>query len=127
VEWVTSDNPVIKLNYYTPGVYDFNGGWGNEGTEIIFPLSPSLLLYTQVGKKDKIVDISKEFSMMLNRIIVENAHRYIFALNPIEDMAENLPRVVNSSIYANEKLEWESWHNKQKDLEEEYQGHYDKN
>jgi hypothetical protein len=48
MHWLTSDDPVIKLNYYRSGEYDFKGGWGNRGTKILLPLSPRHLLYTQV-------------------------------------------------------------------------------
>lgn len=36
VKWITSDDPVICLNYYKKGHYDFDGGWGFKGSEIIF-------------------------------------------------------------------------------------------
>ncbi|AKG35636.1 hypothetical protein VK70_14500 [Paenibacillus durus ATCC 35681] len=121
VEWLTSDNPVVKLNYYNAGSYDFKGGWGNEGTEIIFPLSPSLLLYAKVGERVTLNNISKELSTMLNRFIAENAHRYIFATNPTKETSEIRPRIVNSEDYENEKREWENWHTGQKNLEMEFQ------
>jgi hypothetical protein len=41
----------IPLNYYARGRYDFKGGWGNKGTEILLPLSPHHLLYTRVGHR----------------------------------------------------------------------------
>ena len=47
LKWLTSDDPVIKLNYYNPQKYDFGGGWGSLGTEIFLPLSPKYLLYTK--------------------------------------------------------------------------------
>lgn len=37
VEWITSDDPVIRLNYYKPGSYDFGGGWNNRGSLINSP------------------------------------------------------------------------------------------
>jgi hypothetical protein len=127
LEWLTSDNPVVKLNYYRSGSYDFKGGWGNKGTEIIFPLSPNVLLYTQVGETKRLHNISVELAMMLNRFIAENAHRYIFAASPINGIGEVVPRVVNNDAYRNENMEWENWHARHKKLEMEYQDRFENN
>ena len=51
--WVTSDDPVIFLNYHKNENYDFNGGWGSKNTIIIFPLSPKKLLFAQIGQVQK--------------------------------------------------------------------------
>ncbi|MEK4355448.1 DUF4238 domain-containing protein [Paenibacillus sp. FSL R5-0475] len=118
--WVTSDNPLVRLNYYEDGSYDFKGGWGNKGAEIIFPLSPRLLLYTQVGNKVRMNNVTRELAETLNRFIAENAHRHIFGLNPVDEISEIYPRIVNQVAYDHEKKEWETWHVRQKKLEQEY-------
>ncbi|HAB60101.1 MAG TPA: hypothetical protein DCE48_05230, partial [Lachnospiraceae bacterium] len=51
-EMPTSDDPVICLNYYGHNDYNFNGGWNQKGTEILCPISPHKILYTQVGIKN---------------------------------------------------------------------------
>ncbi|MCL6601285.1 MAG: DUF4238 domain-containing protein [Paenibacillus sp.] len=120
LHWITSDNPLVRLNYYENGSYDFKGGWGNEGTEIFFPLSPELLLYTQVGNKVKMNNVTRVLARTLNRFIAENAHRHIFGLDPVNEMSGVVPRIVNHVAYEHEKREWETWHVRQKKLEQEY-------
>jgi hypothetical protein len=51
LSWFTSDDPVIRLNYYKENSYDFKGGWNNKGTEILLPLGPCHLLFTKVGER----------------------------------------------------------------------------
>ena len=114
MEWLTSDNPVIKLNYYGKGKYDFKGGWGNEGTEIIFPLSPNHLLYTQIGKETYSNQISLQLAHKIQRFIAENAHRFIFSADPIDDIEKIRPRIVDSDAFKKEKKAWENWHDNQK-------------
>lgn len=122
MEWLTSDDPTIRLNYYDTDSYDFKGGWGNKGSEIVFPLSPKFLLYTQVGNHENKSGIApRELYTMLNQFIVENAHRYIFSSNSIKNVSKIRPRKINKEIFDQEKQQWESWHARQKELEKEYQ------
>ncbi|MEI2395174.1 DUF4238 domain-containing protein [Paenibacillus phytohabitans] len=120
LKWITSDNPLIRLNYYGNGSYDLKGGWGNKGTDIIFPLSPEFLLHTQVGNKSILNTVTEELAMTINRFIAENAHRHILSQTPIKDMSIIMPRVVDQASYEHEKREWETWHIRQKRLEQEY-------
>lgn len=51
VSFPTSDDPVICLNYRSEYDYGFKGGWGRKNGNIIMPLSPDKLLFTQIGHK----------------------------------------------------------------------------
>src|SRR5262249_54843064 len=80
-EWITSDHPVLRLNYYyEQGTYDFKGGWGSKGTDIIFPMSPRHLLYTQIEADvpDRFT-CSEELTQVIQRFLAERAHRWIFS------------------------------------------------
>lgn len=50
ITWLTSDDPVVRLNYENPCRYHFRGGWGSEGTEILMLLGPGHLMYTRIGE-----------------------------------------------------------------------------
>lgn len=72
VKLPTSDDPVVCLNYYEKNNYDFGGGWDTKGSEIIFPISPNKLIYTQVGNSENISSkFNYQLSMGIKRMIID--------------------------------------------------------
>ena len=109
-----TDHPVLRLNYYGPGNYDFRGGWGNPGTEIIMPLSHRHLLYVQVGQKARNrFAFSREDTQTVERLIVKRAHRWVFARKPVAWVSQVKPRVVNCDAFLAEQNAWKQWHEDQ--------------
>jgi len=113
--WLTSDDPVVRLNYHNSTKYDFGGGWGSVGTEIFLPLSPRHLLYTKIGTKppQRGTVASTELAGWLQRFTIEHAHRFIFAVAPEVSVSELRPRIVDSAAFADEVEQWERWHEEQ--------------
>ncbi|WP_031530883.1 DUF4238 domain-containing protein [Dyadobacter crusticola] len=120
MNWMTSDKPVIRLNYYKPGKYDFKGGLGNKGSEILMPLSPEHMLYTIVGKKppQRGSRFSNEQTRILRRMIAEHAHRYVFAKYADDEVSLFMPRHIDAQIFKQEKEQWEKWHSEQSESED---------
>ena len=121
-KWITSDNPVVKLNFTNPGNYDLKGGWGKKKGNIIFPISPEHAMFVQIGDKpmQKGTRLTAEQTKFFRKIIAENANRMIFS-NFIDNEIENIsPRVVDSIQFRKEKEEMEKWHDMNKKLELEY-------
>jgi hypothetical protein len=105
-EWPLTDHPVLRLNYYKPGHYDFGGGWGNEGSEIIMPVSPRHLLYVQVGRKaPNRFAFSRPQTELMQRLIVERAHRWVFARKQASwSLRLDLASSTKKSSWPNEPL-----------------------
>ena len=121
VKWITSDDPVIPLNYYGKGSYNYGGGWGRKGSQILLPLSPQHMLYIQVGEKSPPrIDLSYERSIELLDIIAKHADRHIFATEPIEEIENIRPRIVDPEAYKDEKKVWARWHEEQSSAEKKY-------
>lgn len=120
IEWLTSDNPVLRLNYSDPETYDFKGGWGSIGTQIMMPLSPTHLLYTQIGAKrppPRGTVATPYFASQVRRFTVEHAHRYVFGRTEDPDVEAWRPRTVDSTIFQEERRFWESWNAVQTEAE----------
>ncbi len=81
ISWVTSDDPVVKLNYYGPGRYDFRGGWGNSGADVLMPISPRHVLFMHIGERPR-YSMTRQMAAEFQRLFVEHADRMIFAENP---------------------------------------------
>jgi hypothetical protein len=114
VTWITSDDPVIRLNYMSEREYNFGGGWGSAGSEFIFPLSPKHLLYTQIGKRhDSRITASPQLAERLQRFIAEHAHRWIYAAAPSSYVEKVRPRQVDRAQFVDELRGWAEWHQNQ--------------
>lgn len=118
--WCTSDHPVLLLNGYPNGTYDFKGGFNRAGGEIVLPLSPTHLLYTHVERPRKqLIVLSAEQTTMFKRLIAENAYRYVIANGPDREIEWFRRRVVNLQTYRREEIEWETFHEQQSAAERE--------
>jgi len=103
-EWPLTDHPVLKLNYYGPGKYDFGGGWGRRGSEIMMPLTPRHLLFVHVGTDaGRKMTFTREQTMFLQELLVERAYRWVFATEPLEWVRRIRPRKVDAEAFADEK------------------------
>lgn len=124
ISWFTSDNPVVRLNYYCDRRYDFNGGCGSPGTEILLPLDPQHLLYTQIGQRppDRGSVVSLPHANLIRRVIAEHAHRYIFSCSEDVEIPTLRPRTVSADAVRHEQEQWQSWHEEQSRAERELMG-----
>jgi hypothetical protein len=120
LRWFTSDDPVLCLNYYSEGKYDFKGGWNNKGTEILLPIGPGHLLYTQVGKRPPCRGEIMPRATLVRRLIAEHATRMIFALEPDPSVAELRPRLVDAVQFRNEMEQGKRWSQEQTAAERKF-------
>lgn len=119
IEWLTSDDPVVRLNYHNPMKYDFGGGWGSPGKEIFLPLSPRHLLYSRVGTKPpkRGSVLSKEIAGQFQRFIIEHGHRQIIGTSQQESVPLIRPRTIDPEMFNREVQQWKNWHDEQTNAE----------
>lgn len=119
--WFTSDAPVILLNGYSSGRYDFTGGWANPGTEILCPMSPHHLLYTKVGEsrvQSRVQDDAR--TRFMQRLVAEHAHRVLIARRSHAIVEAVRPRTVDQAAFAAEEDTWKRFHAQQKSAEADF-------
>lgn len=123
LNWFTSDDPVVKLNYYKGGNYDFAGGYGFKGTEIFLPISSDHLLYTQVShpRKPRGTRLSLKETQIIRKCIAEHADRLIFCQMRDEEIPVYRPRKIDKGQYDFEAEQWRNWHTEQSAAELELQ------
>lgn len=111
VSWPTSDTPVILLNCYGGGRYDFNGGWGRKNTEIIMPISPKKAIYTKVkSNQSPRFHCNATLSTFIRKIIVENAYRFVYSNFEDASIPKLRRRKVDSAEYQEVKLQLDKLH-----------------
>ncbi|MDB4890353.1 MAG: hypothetical protein JWL61_2208 [Gemmatimonadetes bacterium] len=112
--WYTSDQPVMRLQYFGHDHYDFRGGWGQPGTELLLPLSPARLLYAQVGRPPRTSRVCTiEQTLLFQKLIAENAFRWIVGSTPPIRATWFRPRTVDLAAYNAEQEAWSRFHTEQ--------------
>lgn len=121
MSFVTSDNPVIRLNYKSESDYNFNGGWGSPRTNIILPLGPQHLLFTQIGDRPRKRGdrMSEQQTRLIRRFTAEHASRLIFSHGEDNQMPVLRPRFVSRVEFERERQQWATWHDQQTAAEKE--------
>jgi len=122
IEWPTSDDPVIRLNYYGENKYDFKGGINNIGSEILLPISPKHLLYTQIGNDQSSNAIHKNTALceLIRKIILEHAFMQIYSRERQKGMLRYRPRTVNQNEYNRINEQFKNWHKNQSEGEADF-------
>ncbi|MDD3241855.1 MAG: DUF4238 domain-containing protein [Bacilli bacterium] len=117
----TSDSPVICLNYNNENDYNFGGGWGKENSNIIFPISPNKILYTQVGIKCKPrMKVNYKMSLVFKKIIVEHSYRKVISNFKDEEITKIKPRHIDLKEFIREKEMWDNFQKDYLEKESEY-------
>jgi len=119
LEWFTSDDPVLLLNFRSELDFDFNGGWNRAKGNIILPLSPHHLMFTEIGCPAFPRRVpSKYHSRLIRRLIALHAHRRIYSLGHDPKVPHLRPRRVDAAAYNNERALWTAWYEDQSRAEE---------
>lgn len=123
MEWLTSDSPVVRLNYNGPNDFNFGGGWGSRGTDIFMSLDPQHLLYTQVGHRPqkKGERMPPRAALIVQEMTCKHAHRLVFATRPLDEVKQWRPRVEDRTAFHHEAEQWRRWPREQSDAEIAFQ------
>lgn len=120
LNWFTSDDPVVCLNFRSQSDYDFGGGWDRDRANILFPLSPSHLMFTEIGVGSFPRRVPSRYQARLfRRIIAEHAHRRIYSLHEDKKIPQLRPRVIDAAAFRKERALWEAWYEDQTEAERE--------
>ena len=118
-EWLTTSDPVICLNYRSDSEYDFNGGWNRARGNILFPLSPRHLMFTQIGADPYPRKVpSRYHARLFRRMIAQHAHRRVYCLAKDDRVPQLKVRVVDANAFQNERALWAAWYEDQSRAEQ---------
>jgi hypothetical protein len=109
--WFTSDDPVICLNFRSASDYDFGGGWNRPLGNILFPLSPRHLMFTEMGANPYPENVpSRYHARLFRRLIAEHAYRRVYSLTDDDRILRLRPRSVDSQAFQGDRALWEDWY-----------------
>jgi hypothetical protein len=120
--WFTSDDPVVPFKRIDDGSIVFDTGWESPGTQILFPIGPRHLLYTQVGSKSQPRGhiLSLEETEAVRHIVARHAFRNIFAAGPDLEVPYLRPMLVDRDLFNQEREYWQKWPDEQAAIDRDF-------
>lgn len=110
--WVTSDDPVILLNYFDNNNYNFNGGLKVNNVNIIFPLTPKKLLFATIGKQTILYQKADYvFAEKIQKFIVENAYSKVYSNHTLKKIKKLRKREVDEIKFNTFNKSLQNFHN----------------
>lgn len=118
----TTDAPVLRLTFNSETDYGLDGGWGRPGAEILLPLSPDHMLYTQIERKVPTRGTRLEVKQfeLICRCLAENADRFVFASAEDPTIVRYRGRIVDAARFKAEADELVHCHERQWEAELEF-------
>jgi hypothetical protein len=114
LEWFTSDDPVVLLNFRSELDYDFNGGWNRSKGNILLPLSRRHLMFTEIGGPAFPKRVPKRYhARLFRRMLAQHAHRRIYSFAEDQKVPSLRPRIVDPAAFENERTLWNAWYEDQ--------------
>jgi len=122
VTFYTSDDSVLSVRNDGNGEIMGDGAWSRAGTNIIFPLSPRFLMYTEVGSEEDDSIMQKEplFSFLFQRYIIRHAFRSIYSIRQSPLISQCRERIVDEAQFNKERNEMANWHKIQTEAEMQF-------
>lgn len=103
LEFPTSDHPVLRLAYQSDRNFSFDGGWLQNGVDLIMPLSPDMVMFTQVGRGaigKQEFDVPQ--TQAIRRFLAQNSHRSIYMRTPAKRLGWMARRRVDAALFQSE-------------------------
>jgi hypothetical protein len=109
-QWPITDHPTLRVRLSDYGV-SFGAGIGVRGTILCMPLTPTHLLYAEVGGVHvRRMKATRDVTQKLSQLIVTRGHRTIFAKERQDWIQVTRPRTVSASAVEAEGKAWATWH-----------------
>lgn len=111
VSWPTTDNPVAIVQEASNNQYSLiKDGINGRGVFLLVPISPRrALLASKTRKFDYRFTATKEFSLVIKRLIIKNALMSIYCNSIDEQVPDTRKRRVNYEEYKRLEKEFAEW------------------
>jgi hypothetical protein len=121
VRWITSDDPAVVASISEDRRVTVGGSGPTNERYLFMPLDPNNLMYSKVrfAAPPKYSVASDEGATFIQKCLALNAHRFVFASEPLDWVSRARERTVNPEMLDQEGREWAQWDEKQSAAERE--------
>lgn len=125
ISFPTCDDPVMCVCVKDDLSFYFVDVFGVPNGEVIFPISPDICLYAQIGNNEEGLRFRSDtdfwiFCAFICRFIVEHSYRYVYSSSTLDYVPRFCPRTEDLHAWQAAKEAWEGNHEKQMFLEDIY-------